>query len=121
MVGLAIVAVAFVVVGIPVLSIIGLRAYWLSLLDKQVEGLFEERRLLIEQGVTDLPSLELPQTAAEGRGPDMPQAPLPTAVRTGVRSVTLWAGLMLVCLSVFLIALGVVLSATHGFRGAPPW
>ncbi len=117
MVGLAIVAVAFVVVGIPVLSVIGLRAYWLSLLDKQVKGLFEERKLLIEKGVTDLAALELPQMAAEARGPDMPQAPLPTAVRTRVRSVTLWAGVMLLGLGVFLIAIGVALSTTHGYRG----
>ena len=119
MVGLAIVAVAFVVVAVPVLSIIGLRAYWLSLLDKQVKGLFEERKLLIEKGITDLPSLELPQMAGEASGPDIPQAPLPAVVRTRVRSGTLWAGLMLLGLGVFLVALGFGLSATHSFRGHP--
>ncbi len=113
MVGLAIVAVAFVVVGIPVLSVIGLRAYWLSLLDKQVKGLFEERKLLIEKGVTDLPSLELPQMAGEGMGPDMPQVPLPAVVRTRVQSVTLLrAGLIVLIVGACVFASGLALGGS---------
>ncbi len=115
MVGLAIVAVAFVVVGIPVLSVIGLRAYWLSLLDKQVKGLFEERKLLIEKGITDLPSLELPQMAGEERGPDMPQVPLPAVVRTGVQSVTLLrAGLIVLIVGACVFASGLALNTGRG-------
>lgn len=114
MIGLAIVAVAFIVVGIPVLSVIGLRGYWMWLRDKQVQGLLEERKLLIEKGATDLPPLELPQMAWEtkaaevppGQPPAMPQ-PLPLVAKSTVRSAIRWAGVILLIVAAFLLVLGV--------------
>ena len=110
MVGFAIVAVAFIVVGIPVLSVIGLRGYWMWLRDKQIQGLLEERKLLIEKGTTDLPPLELPQMAWEskaaeapaGEPPPMPQ-PLPIVTKSTVRSATRWAGIILLVLGACLV------------------
>jgi hypothetical protein len=110
MVGLAIVAVAFIVVGIPVLSVIGLRGYWMWLRDKQIQGLLEERKLLIEKGTTDLPPLELPQMAWESKGaevppgqpPPMPQ-PLPTVTKSIVRSAIRWAGIIPLVLGACLV------------------
>ncbi len=121
MVGLAIVAVAFIVVGIPVLSVIGLRGYWMWLRDKQIQGLLEERKLLIEKGTTDLPPLELPQMAWESKGaevppgqpPPMPQ-PLPTVTKSIVRSAIRWAGIIPLVLGACL-----VLWCTADPRGTP--
>jgi len=112
MVGLAVVAVAFIVVGIPVLSVIGLRGYWMWLRDKQIQGLLEERKLLIEKGTTDLPPLELPQMAWESKGaeapagepPPMPQ-PVPVMAKSTVRSAARWAGVIALVLGACLVLL----------------
>jgi len=77
-----IVAIGFftIVVGIPVLAVFGLAAYSRWLQHRQLQLLLEERKLLIEKGVTELPPLELPDSPvarkariggllALGRGP----------------------------------------------------
>ncbi|MFO7945749.1 MAG: hypothetical protein R6V19_02905 [Armatimonadota bacterium] len=62
--GLLVVGIVFIVVGLPALIIGGLRAYWLWLRQKTLEGLLEERRVLMDQGITDLAPLELPELDA---------------------------------------------------------
>jgi len=49
-------------IGIPVVTLVLLiRAYRLSLRHRQLGRVFEERKLLIEKGVTDLPAIRLPE------------------------------------------------------------
>ena len=56
-----VVAIGFfiIVVGIPILAVFGLAAYSRWLLHRQLQLLLEERKLLIEKGVTELPRLEI--------------------------------------------------------------
>ena len=56
-----------IVVGIPILAVFGLAAYSRWLQHRQLQLLLEERKLLIEKGVTDLPSLELPHPSATSK------------------------------------------------------
>jgi hypothetical protein len=49
--------------GIVAVSLVALAAYRMHLADRQMRAVMEERRLLIERGVTDLPPLEPPRTA----------------------------------------------------------
>ena len=61
----------FIVVGIPVLAAAGAAIYSRWLQHRPLQLLLEERKLLIEKGVTDLPPLELPDppVAPKPRGP----------------------------------------------------
>ena len=56
-----VVAIGFfiIVVGIPILAVFGLAAYSRWLQHRQLQLLLEERKLLIEKGVTELPRLEI--------------------------------------------------------------
>ena len=56
-----------IVVGIPILAVFGLAAYSRWLQHRQLQLLLEERKLLIEKWVTDLPSLELPHPSATSK------------------------------------------------------
>ncbi len=71
-----------IVVGIPILAVFGTGIYSKWLQHRQLQLLLEERKLLIEKGVTDLPPLELP---------DPPVAPK----ATGGRLRNLKAGIVL--------------------------
>ena len=53
-----------IVVGIPVLAVFGMAAYSRWLQHRQLQLVLEERKLLIEKGVTDLPPLELPNISS---------------------------------------------------------
>ncbi len=61
------VVIVFTVIGVPVLAAFGIIAYRLWLRNRQLQLVLDERKLLIEKGVTDLPSLELPETRAKPR------------------------------------------------------
>ncbi len=80
-----------IVVGIPILAVFGLAAYARWLQHRQLQLLLEERKLLIEKGVTDLPPLELP---------DSPVAP---KARSRLRNLK--AGIVLLFISAALLAL----------------
>ncbi len=62
--GIAVMGVLVIVVGIPVLAVFGMAAYSRWLHHRQLQLILEERKLLIEKGVTDLPPLELPERPA---------------------------------------------------------
>ncbi len=62
--GVIILGFLVIVVGIPVLASIGLAVYSRMLHHRQLQLLLEERKLLIEKGVTELPPLEMPEPAA---------------------------------------------------------
>lgn len=102
-------AIVFLVVGLPIMGVIGLRAYWMWLRDKLLQRLLEERRILIEQGITDLPPLQLPETALANGDAEVPSGSTPAIVNAGFRSIALWVSLTLlfvaVCLSLLPIAL----------------
>ena len=68
--GVAVIGFFMIVVGIPILGVIGMAAYSRWLQHRQLQLLLEERKLLIEKGVTDLPPLALP---------GLPSAPAPRA------------------------------------------
>jgi len=65
----------FIIIGLPIIAYAVLRAYQMYLMHQQLEKILEERKLLIEEGVTDLPPLEvrgdmsgvLPRAAGAGR------------------------------------------------------
>lgn len=54
----------FVVVGLPVIAGTVIFVYSRMLHHRQLQLLLEERKLLIEKGVTELPPLEMPEPAA---------------------------------------------------------
>ena len=54
----------FIVVGIPIIVGVGAGVYSRWLQHRQLQLVLEERKLLIEKGVTDLPPLELPDSPA---------------------------------------------------------
>ena len=114
--GVAVIGFFMIVVGIPVLAVFGMAAYSRWLQHRQLQLLLEERKLLIDKGVTDLPRLEMPG--------------LPSAPRARLRSLK--AGIILLFiagafaigpfgapqsesagLSVILAALGVALLVIH--------
>ena len=66
--GIAVIGFFMIVVGIPIVAVFGVVAYSRWLRHRQLQLLLEERRLLIERGVTDLPPLKLPE---------LPSAPAP--------------------------------------------
>ena len=100
------VAIVFIVVGMPVIGLIGLRAYWMWLRDKLLHRLLEERRLLIEKGVTDLPPLQLPETALAGESIAPTASPATAATRTRPRIGYAWVGLILLFVPGWLITFG---------------
>jgi len=51
----------FIVIGLPIIAYALLRAYQMYLMHRQLEKILEERKLLIEEGMTDLPPLEVPE------------------------------------------------------------
>lgn len=57
------VAIVFLVFPLPFLCAFGIVAYRLWMRHRQVQAMLEERRLLIERGVTDLPPMQLPDMA----------------------------------------------------------
>ena len=56
--------IVFIVIAIPILAVFGITAYSRWLQHRQLQLMLEERKLLIEHGVTDLPPLELPDSPA---------------------------------------------------------
>ncbi len=116
--GIVVIGFFMIVVGIPILAFFGIVAYKKWLQHRQLQLLLEERKLLIEKGVTDLPPLEL-------RG-------LPSAPKARSRLRNLKAGIVLLFvagafaigpfggpqsesegLAVILAALGVALFVIH--------
>jgi len=59
--GVAFVGFIMIVVGVPILAVVGIAAYSRWLQHRKLQLLLEERKLLIEKGVTDLPPLALPK------------------------------------------------------------
>ncbi|MHC3129138.1 MAG: hypothetical protein IBV52_03580 [Candidatus Bathyarchaeota archaeon] len=59
--GFFVIGFFMIVVGIPILAVFGMAAYSRWLQHRQLQLILEERKLLIEKGVTDLPPLGLPK------------------------------------------------------------
>jgi len=49
----------FIIIGLPIIAYALLRAYQMYLMHQQLEKILEERKLLIEEGVTELPPLQV--------------------------------------------------------------
>ena len=98
--GFATVAVVFIIVAVPVLGLIALRAYWMWLRDRLLQRLLDERKLLIDRGVTDLPPLQLPETALAG------DSVAPAAITGRPRTGFAWAGVILLMVASLLLAFG---------------
>ena len=60
----------FIVVGIPIIVGVGAGVYSRWLKHRQLQLMLEERKLLIEKGVTDLPRLELPHPSVAPKAKD---------------------------------------------------
>ena len=90
-----------IVVGIPILAVFGLAAYSRWVKHRQLQLVMEERKLLIEKGVTDLPPLELPDT------PGWPMSTIGSSLfnlgRGPLRNLK--AGIVLLFISAALLAL----------------
>ena len=118
------------IIVLPIALIIGLTAYKALLRHRQVQQLLDERRLLIEKGITDLPPPEVPEMMRI-TDPPPPQVPEMLRKRDPLRSLK--AGIILLALaaaflvgyflfpedvsdphySVFLGALGLALILIH--------
>jgi len=112
--GFATVAVVFIIVAVPVLGLIALRAYWMWLRDRLLQRLLDERKLLIDRGVTDLPPLQLPETALAG------DSVAPAAITGRPRTGFAWAGVILLMVASLLLAFGVNPRAADGTTRQEP-
>ncbi len=104
-----IVFVVFIAVGMPISGVVGLRAYWMWLRDKLLTRLLDERKMLIEKGVTDLPPLELPETAltnAADQGPALLSGRAPAGAKGKVGTGNLTGGIILLLVGGVLIFIG---------------
>jgi len=89
--GVAVIGFFMIVVGIPILAVFGMAAYSRWLQHRQLQLLLEERKLLIEKGVTDLPPVKLPG--------------IPAVPKARGRLRNLKAGIVLLFISAALVAL----------------